>query len=328
MKHGGDLTQAIAEFGGAPEQWLDLSTGINPWAWTIPAALPDDVWRRLPSQADLARLLSAARRAYRVPATVDVVAAAGTQALIQWLPYLAKPGAAAIVGPTYNEHAAAWRAGGHEVGMIGNLGALPAHAMHAVVVNPNNPDGRVIPRDELAAAAATLQRRGGWLIIDEAFADVDPGFTAAALCEQWPVVILRSFGKFYGLAGLRLGFAVAAPKLARRIADAVGPWAASGPAIAIGTAALNDDGWASQTRIALVTQAMKLDGVLGDAGFSIVGGTPLYRLARRRDAGAVHGALARQQIWCRRFGWADDLLRFGLPPDAAALRRLAAALAV
>jgi cobalamin biosynthetic protein CobC len=328
MKHGGDLTQAIAEFGGAPGQWLDLSTGINPWAWTVPAALPDDVWQRLPSQADLARLLSAARRAYRVPATVDVVAAAGTQALIQWLPYLAKPGAAAIVGPTYNEHAAAWRAGGHEVGMIGNLGALPAHAMHAVVVNPNNPDGRVIPRDELAAAAATLQRRGGWLIIDEAFADVDPGFTAVALCEQWPVVILRSFGKFYGLAGLRLGFAIAAPKLARRIADAVGPWAASGPAIAIGTAALNDDGWASQTRIALVTQAMKLDGVLGDAGLSIVGGTPLYRLARRSDAGAVHGALARQQIWCRRFGWADNLLRFGLPPDAAALQRLAAALAV
>jgi cobalamin biosynthetic protein CobC len=326
MNHGGDLTQAMAEFGGAPEQWLDLSTGISPWPWKIPAALPDDVWQRLPSQADTARLLATARRAYQVSDAAAVVAAPGTQALIQWLPYLAGPGAVAIVGPTYNEHAAAWRAGGHEVGMIGQLGALPAHAVHAVVVNPNNPDGRVIGRDELADAAATLQRRGGWLVVDEAFADVDPGFTAMALCDKWPVVILRSFGKFYGLAGLRLGFAIAAPKLARRIADAVGPWACSGPAIAIGTAALNDEAWASQTRIALVTQAMKLDGVLGDAGFSIVGGTPLYRLARRIDAGAIHAALARQHIWCRRFGWDDDLLRFGLPRDAAGLQRLAAAL--
>lgn len=326
MKHGGDLTQAMAEFGGAPEQWLDLSTGINPWPWTIPAGLPDHVWQRLPSQADMTRLLSAARRAYHVPETADIVAAAGTQALIQWLPYLAMQGAVAIVGPTYNEHAAAWRAGGHEVGMIAQLSALPDHAIHAVVVNPNNPDGRVASRDELAEVALKLQRRGGWLVIDEAFADVDPGFTAMALCERLPVVILRSFGKFYGLAGLRLGFAVAAAKLVRRIADAVGPWAVSGPAIAIGTAALNDDAWASRTRIALVTQAMKLDRVLGDAGFTVVGGTPLYRLARRADAAGIHGALARQQIWCRRFGWADDLLRFGLPPDAAAMQRLAAAL--
>jgi cobalamin biosynthetic protein CobC len=327
MKHGGDLTQAMAEFGGAPDQWLDLSTGINPWPWPVPANLPSHLWERLPTRADERALLSAARGAYHVLDSVDIVAAAGTQALIQWLPHLAEPGAVAIVGPTYNEHVAAWRAGGHEVGVIGSLSALPDHAKHVVIVNPNNPDGRVATRDELADVAAILQRRGGWLVIDEAFADVDPAISAVGLCAELPVVILRSFGKFYGLAGLRLGFVLAAPLIAQHIATAVGPWACSGPAQVIGAAALHDERWATQTRVALVAQGIKLDNVLADAGFEIVGGTPLYRLTRHVDALKWHAALARQQIWCRRFDWSHELLRFGLPPDAAALNRLAAALA-
>ncbi|SFM30088.1 L-threonine O-3-phosphate decarboxylase [Bradyrhizobium sp. NFR13] len=327
MKHGGDLTQAMAEFGGAPDHWLDLSTGINPWPWPIAVNLPNHLWERLPARADEELLLSAARSAYHVPGGVDVIAAAGTQSLIQWLPHLATPGAVAIVGPTYNEHVAAWRAGGHEVGVIGSLSALPDHAKHVVIVNPNNPDGRVATRDELADVAAILQRRGGWLVIDEAFADVDPAISAVDLCATLPVVILRSFGKFYGLAGLRLGFALAAPLIAQRIAAAIGPWACSGPALFIGAAALHDELWASRARVALVAQAIKLDKALSDAGFEIVGGTPLYRLARHADALKWHAALARQQIWCRRFDWSHELLRFGLPPDAVALSRLASALA-
>ncbi|WP_441230304.1 threonine-phosphate decarboxylase CobD [Tardiphaga sp. 215_C5_N2_1] len=327
MKHGGDLTQAMAEFGGVPDQWLDLSTGINPWPWPMPANLPRHLWERLPTRADEQSLLSAARSAYHVPDNIDIVAAAGTQALIQWLPHLAVPGAVAIVGPTYNEHVAAWRAGGHDVGVIGSLSALPDHAKHVVIVNPNNPDGRVATRDELADVAAILQRRGGWLVIDEAFADVDPAISVAGLCATLPVAILRSFGKFYGLAGLRLGFALAAPLIAQRIATAIGPWACSGPAQVIGAAALRDERWATQTRVALVAQSIKLDNVLTDAGFEIVGGTPLYRLARHVDALKWHAALARQQIWCRHFDWSHELLRFGLPPDTAALSRLAAALA-
>jgi cobalamin biosynthetic protein CobC len=327
MKHGGDLTQAMADFGGAFEAWLDLSTGINPWPWPVPAKLPDHLWQRLPAQADQQALLGAARRAYRVPDGVDIVAAPGTQALIQWLPHLAARGPVAIVGPTYGEHVASWRGAAHEVSMIGSLATLPDHAMHAVVVNPNNPDGRVIAQDELARVAAKLARRGGWLVIDEAFVDVEPGLSAATLCAELPVVILRSFGKFYGLAGLRLGFALAQPRIARRIADALGPWACSGPALQIGTAALRDDRWAMQTRVALATQAIRLDAVLGDAGFTSAGGTALYRLARHADAMRLHRLLAQQQIWCRSFDGANDLLRFGLPSDAAALARLAKALA-
>jgi cobalamin biosynthesis protein CobC len=171
-----------------------------------------------------------------------------------------------------------------------------------------------------------LRERGGWLVVDEAFADMEPEISAVGLCADLPVVVLRSFGKFYGLAGLRLGFAIASPDIARRMALALGPWPCSGPALTIGATALRDREWADRTRGAVQAQARKLDAVLAKAGFTIVGGTGLFRLARRADAGKAHAALAAQHIWCRRFEWADDLLRFGLPPGDRDLERLAAAL--
>ena len=191
-------------------------------------------------------LLDAARKTYGVPDGAGIAAGSGTQALIQLLPYLAVPGPVAIVEPTYNEHAAAWRHAGHPVIAIDNLDACPENAVHAVVVNPNNPDGRVTDRAALTRIAAQLKGRGGWLVVDEAFADVDPAISAAALCPDWPVLILRSFGKFYGLAGLRLGFAIGAPDTIERIAAALGPWPCSGPALLIGTAALGDQPWADR----------------------------------------------------------------------------------
>jgi cobalamin biosynthetic protein CobC len=326
MKHGGDLTEAIERHGGAPGSWLDLSTGINPWPWPIPQHLPESVWQRLPSRTETQRLLEAARKTYGVPGGADIAAAAGTQALIQLLPYLATPGPVAIVGPTYSEHALAWRNAGHPVIAIEHLDACPEHAVHVVVVNPNNPDGRAADRAALARVATQLKARCGWLVVDEAFADVDAAISAVALCPDWPVLILRSFGKFYGLAGLRLGFAVGAPDVIRRIATALGPWPCSGPALLIGTEALGDQPWADRMRSALQEQARKLDKVLEEAGFAIAGGTPLFRLARHSQALKLHDALARRHIWCRSFDWADDLLRFGLPADAAGLDRLADAL--
>jgi cobalamin biosynthesis protein CobC len=326
MKHGGDLTEAIARHGGGPGSWLDLSTGINPWPWPIPQHLPESTWQRLPSRADAEALVAAARKTYGVPDGTDIAAANGTQALIQVLPYLAAPGPVAIVGPTYSEHALAWRNAGHTVVAVDNLDACPEIAVHAVVVNPNNPDGRVTDRAALTRLATQLKGRGGWLVVDEAFADIDPAISAVALCSDLPVVILRSFGKFYGLAGLRLGFAVGAPATIARIGAALGPWPCSGPALLIGAAALGDQPWADRTRRALEQQARALDEVLVKAGFTIAGGTPLLRLARHSQALKLHAALAKQHIWCRRFDWADDLLRFGLPADAAGLERLAAAL--
>jgi len=325
MKHGGDLTQAMARYGGDAADWLDLSTGINPWAYPF-GDIADAAWRRLPSQADGQALLAAARKAYRVPDGIDLVAAPGTQALIQLLPHLAAEGPVAIVGPTYNEHAPAWQNAGHEVIAIPDLAALPDNIVHAVVVNPNNPDGRINDHATLAAAAAKLQQRGGWLLIDEAFADVDPAIGAAALCEKLPVVILRSFGKFYGLAGLRLGFAIAAPETINRVATALGSWAVSGPALQVGALALGDEGWAEQMRAQLTEHTSRLDYILMQAGCKLIGGTSLFRFVRHPDARYLHVQLARQRVWVRKFDWASDHLRFGLPPDDAGLGRLADAL--
>ena len=327
MKHGGDLTEAMARYGGTPQMWLDLSTGVNPWPWPIPADLPGAVWQRLPSRADEEALIAAARDAYSIPAGAEVVAAPGTQSLIQWLPQLASGGPVAVVEPTYNEHAPAWRMAGHEVIAVASLDELPQAVRHAVVVNPNNPDGRAISRATLGRAAALLQERGGWLVVDEAFADVQPEISSIESCADLPIVVLRSFGKFYGLAGLRLGFAVASPDIAKRISLALGPWPCSGPALAIGAAALRDHEWAHRTRDALRHWTCDLDAVLAAAGFRMVGGTDLFRLAQRADADKVHASLAAQHIWCRRFEWADDLLRFGLPSHTSDLDRLARALA-
>jgi len=324
MKHGGDLSEAIARFGGAPASWLDLSTGINPWPYPV-GELPAWIWQRLPERAAERGLIEAARIAYRVPAVVDIAIAAGTQALIQMLPYVMTGGAVAITGPTYSEHAAAFARAGREVLKIG-LDALPSGATHAVVVNPNNPDGRITNRDTIAGAARELGRFGGCLIVDEAFADVAPDCSAISLCRELPIVVLRSFGKFFGLAGVRLGFAIARADLAAEITDALGPWPVSGPALAIGRTALSDQDWIAETRERLARQAEKLDAVLRAADLDIVGGTTLFRLARHRDGHAIHGRLAQQRIWTRRFDHAGDLLRFGLPPDDAALQRLAIAL--
>lgn len=326
MKHGGDLSEAMAQFGGTPEAWLDLSTGINPNPYPLPP-LPHDVWQRLPSRADEAALLAAARRAYAVPDNIGIIAAPGTQALIQWLSRLAWHGTVAIVSPTYNEHAAAWRLAGHEVIAISSIEEVPEATRHVVIVNPNNPDGRVVDHAQLVRVAEIVAARDGMMVIDEAFADLDPTISAVALGGRWPVVVLRSFGKFYGLAGLRLGFAIGPQALIAQVREAMGPWICSGPALAVGRVALDDDRWANETRNKLREQAAKLDVVLQAAGFAPAGGTTLFRLVRHRHASAYHTTLARRQIWCRRFDWVDDLLRFGLPPDDAALKRFALALA-
>lgn len=324
MEHGGDLTAAVAAYGGAPGDWLDLSTGINPHPWPIPAALREVGWTRLPSRADVAALVAAARRAYRVPDGLAVVPAPGTQAIVQWLPRLAPPARVTILGPTYSEHARSWRLAGREVIEVGTLPEAVAAYGHLVLTNPNNPDGRIVPVHDLLANARRLD---GWLVVDESFADVAPEASFVQHLRDEPAIILRSFGKFYGLAGVRLGFAIARPDLADEVVAALGPWAVSGPALAVGAAALVDEDWAAGMRSRLAAEADALDSVLVGAGLAIVGGTSLYRLSRTADAERVHRRLAEARIWTRRFSDRPDLLRFGLPPSPADLERLCVALA-
>lgn len=307
--HGGNLAAARARFKGAPEPWLDLSTGINPIPYPIPP-LPASAWTRLPEADAVAALEAAAARAYGAADPATVVAAPGTQALIQLLPRLIPARDVRILGFTYAEHARCWSRQGATVKAVDRPVGL-AGADVAVIVNPNNPDGRLVAPDGLAGLARQTPRTT--FVIDEAFADVlGPG---ASLVSKLPAkaVILRSFGKTYGLAGLRLGFAVTTRPLAERLREAFGPWAVSGAAIAIGAAALADPAWLNEATARLTRDAGRLDDLLAGAGFVPAGGTPLFRFVRTDDAAGAFTALARQGILVRRFEAQPGVLRFGLP---------------
>ena len=321
--HGGDLATAKALFPQAPGPWIDLSTGINPIPYPLPE-LPLSLWQRLPGKADEAALLAAARKAYRVRPESGLVAAPGTQILIELLPRLIPAAKVAVLGPTYGEHAPAWRKASATVREIGDLAEI-GDANVVVLVNPNNPDGRIVAQEALLELAGALAARGGLLVVDEAFADFAP---EASLLPTLPdgALVLRSFGKAYGLAGLRLGFAVGEPRFTDALQAMLGPWAVAGPALRVGAVALGNAEWLSKAGEARAADSRRLDALLAPYG-RVVGGTVLYRLLETTQAPSLFERLGRAGIYVRRFQHDPSRLRFGLPGDEPAWARLAQALA-
>ena len=312
LPHGGDLRVARLLFPDAPKPFIDLSTGINPNPYPLPP-LPAELFARLPDAAAIVRLAKAAATSYGAPSAAHVVPAPGTQILLPLVAGLARRGRAVILTPTYNEHARAARLAGHSVIETRESAAL-GDADLAIVTNPNSPDGRLIEREALLALAAKLHARGGVLVVDEAFMDVGPpGFSLAGDVGRGNLVVLRSFGKFFGLAGIRLGFALLDQPSAARLAAMLGPWAVSGPALAIGAAALADTAWIEKTRHRLLQASGRLDGILIGAGLGIPGGTALFRLVRTPAANALFHHLGRAGILVRNFPDNATWLRFALP---------------
>jgi len=303
--HGGGVDAACAIWGGARSDWLDLSTGINPHAYPLPD-MPPDVWSTLPDRAATEAFASAARSFWAIPPSAAVLPVPGTSAAIARLPALAAPATVHIPGPTYGEHAAAFAAQGWRLAEDG--------ATACVIVHPNNPDGRLWPD----APEAPLT------VIDESFADLCPDLSLIARTVRPGTLVLKSFGKFWGLAGLRLGVVAGDPVLVERLAALVGPWPVSGPALAIGARALADSDWAVATRRRLAQDSARLDGLFADH-VDLVGGTALFRLYSGPKATALHERLARAQILTRVFPWDPRLIRVGLPP-AHGWSRLQAAL--
>ena len=324
--HGGDIDLAEREFGRPPKGWLDLSTGINPFPYPI-GRLPVAVWARLPDTGADRALREAAADYYRAGDPAVVVAAPGSQALIQSMPRLRPPSRVAVVSPTYCEHARAWASAGHSVDKIADIGNAGPEFDVIVVTNPNNPDGRICPARRLMGIADRLSRREGQLVVDEAFADLDPDNSVASFAGAPGLVVLRSFGKFFGLAGLRLGFALAASEVMDRLREALGPWAVSGPATQVATRALRDTAWIESTRARLTIGAARLDALLKDAGLTVIGGTALFRLVAAVAAPDLFAHLARRGILVRHFSDQPDWLRLGQPADDSGYARLAEALA-
>lgn len=321
LEHGGKLRAAARKYGIPEHAWLDLSTGINPEGYPIPALLPE-AWRRLPDGDDMLHV--AAARYYRNESLLPV---AGSQAAIQALPRLRTTSRVGVLSPTYGEHAHAWRRAGHVVR------ELSAEAVEAsldaldvvVLANPNNPTGLCLARDTLLGWRARLVARGGWLVVDEAFMDATPGESLVEQTNEPGLIVLRSLGKFFGLAGTRVGFVLADSELLRTLEEELGPWTVTGPAQALAALALSDGAWQEATRTHLVGASARLARLLVEQGLAPSGGTALFQWVRTPQAASLHERLARRGILTRLFT-APGSLRFGLPGGEAQWQRLEQAL--
>ena len=323
LEHGGRLRAAAAQYNIPLADWLDLSTGINPQPWPVPP-LPVEVWQRLPEPDDG---LEAAAAAYY--GNANLLPVAGSQAAIRWLPALLPRAAVACIAPLYAEHPQAWQHAGHKVRFLQNATlprALAVATPYVLCCNPNNPTATRHPRDFVLEAADSLKKRGGWLIVDEAFIDATPDESVTALAgtaDAPNLIVLRSLGKFFGLAGARVGFVFAAADLLQRMAEAMGPWPVSGPARAVARMALADRDWQEATRSELLAGGARLGDLL--AAYGEVRSTPLYATLTHTESAALHVHLARRGILTRLFEQ-QPLLRFGLPASEGEWQRLADAL--
>lgn len=323
LEHGGRLRAAALRWGIPRQQWLDLSTGISPWSWLAerPQTLAPEAWQRLPEDDD--ELAAAARRFYGA----EALPVAGSQAAIQVLPRLRSSCRVGMLAGSYTEHALSWQRGGHAVI------ALDADQIDVAVntldvlllVHPDNPSGRVYPRTQLRGWHARLAARGGWLIVDEAFVDATPELSLAAETDRDGLIVLRSLGKFFGLAGARVGFVLAEESIRKALAEWLGPWTIAGPARQIAMLALQDRDWQWQQRERLQTASARLITVLNAAGLQAHGGCALFQWLRTDQAITLHEALAARGILTRHYSAATQSLRFGLPAAEADWQRLQAA---
>jgi len=322
LEHGGRLQQAAQRYGIPRDRWLDLSTGINPVGWQG-TTVSRDSWIRLPEEED--GLLHAAQAYY---GAANLLPVSGSQAAIQTLPRVRPRSRVGVPALGYNEHAHRWRQAGHDVVPLApgefafSLGGLDV----LVVSNPNNPTGERFAPSQLLEWHAHLSSRGGWLVIDEAFIDTTPENSVAGCTERAGLIVLRSLGKFFGLAGARVGFVFSSPALAQSLQEWLGPWTIAGPSRLVAKAALEDRGWQELTRQRLRGEGRRLAATLANHGLKPTGGCDLFQWVARPDAPAIHESLAQQGILTRCFGGPAPSLRFGLPAMQTDWQRLEGAL--
>lgn len=317
LEHGGQLRRAAERFGIAVHDWLDLSTGINPRGWPVPA-VESLHWQRLPEAGD--GLEAAARDYYECR---RILPTAGSQAAIQALPRMCARSQVGVLAPEYSEHAHGWYQAGHEVVRLDHQAIRqPPSSLDVVVLsNPNNPTGHELDRDALLNIRTEMASRDGWLVVDEAFRDNDPAASCMAETDKPGLIVLRSLGKFFGLAGARIGFVAAETGLLERLGEWLGPWPLSGPARIVAQQALRDHEWQQRARAYLERDSMRLAELLTRTGLAPTGGCVLFQWVARNDAESLYVQLARQGVLVRLFTQPAGL-RFGLPGHEAGWQRL------
>jgi cobalamin biosynthetic protein CobC len=296
--HGGNLDLAIDLYGGRRSDWIDLSTGINPIAYPIGRVDPRES-SDLPSDSDLLELEQAARTFWTVPSEAQVVATNGASAAITALPFLLNGEKVSIEQPTYSEYDSAFR----NAGWQRDETAFDLK----VLVHPNNPTGKIWTEGDLNC---------GTVIVDESFSDVVSDRTLISHSNEPGRIFVKSFGKFWGLPGLRLGFIIGVDPVVSKLRELLGPWPVGGGTIRIGTAALNDNVWATSARIRLKSDARKLDDLMSFHGAVQIGGCDLFRLYEVDDAESWREKLAINYIWTRIFPYSKSYIRVGLPGPA------------
>ncbi|MDH5184700.1 MAG: threonine-phosphate decarboxylase CobD [Gammaproteobacteria bacterium] len=321
LEHGGRLNDAARQYAIPQQRWLDLSTGINSDGWPVPK-VPAECWNRLPEDDD--GLLPAACSYYGINQLLPV---AGSQAAIQCLPRLREPCKVGVFAPAYAEHAHAWSQSGHTVIILHDTQPDIAACDVVVVINPNNPTARLWPVAVLQQWQMELSARGGWLVVDEAFLDAEGDARSSMLAHsgEHGLIVLRSLGKFFGLAGLRVGFVAAWPFLLERLQNLLGPWGISHPARWVATEALQDRQWQQQARKLLLQRSERLVQLLSEYGLTPQAGTKLFQWVVDERAELWQQALAKEAIWVRRFSQPASL-RFGLPINERQWQQLALAL--
>lgn len=331
LHHGGRLAQAINQYAIPRTQWLDLSSGVSPWHYPV-ADIDSSYWNRLPEEED--GLEQTARQYYGCN---SLLAVAGSQAAIQQLPFIYKAqqqqqqkqqeqrGIAGLPLVGYKEHQKAWQKAGFRIEHYHNTPTAEqlARWQILVVINPNNPTAKLFSQQQLLNFKAQLD--GGLLVVDEAFADIDESQSVTHLCPMVNVVVLRSIGKFFGLAGVRVGFVLAQSQWLEALAIELGPWTIAGPSRQLCQQALMDKTWQQQQRLRLLASSQRLQQVLQPYSSTAVAGTGLFQTLTLTQAATWHHLLCQQGIFTRLTD-ERDALRFGLPANEQQWQRLTQAL--
>ncbi|MEO0691051.1 MAG: threonine-phosphate decarboxylase CobD [Pseudomonadota bacterium] len=316
--HGGQIDAMAAAFPDAPLPWIDLSTGINPFPYPLPR-IPEEAWTRLPSAMDRERCESAMAMAFGCD-RAHCRAVPGTELVIRQLPAVLGAKRVVLRSRSYVDHAESWGAAGANVKAVNDPLDHLDGADVVVLVNPNNPDGTRWSVEQIEAARSELAGRGGSLILDEAYADLEPAQSMSPMAGRNGLIVLRSFGKFFGRAGVRLGAVLGPTEILSRLSDRLGGWDVSGPALLVGAQAYADLEWQNATRARLSAACGDLLNLLAQVGFEEMGGTDLFRLVRVHDAKEVWETLASRGIAVRRFPDDNQNLRIGMPHSNALIR--------
>jgi cobalamin biosynthetic protein CobC len=327
--HGGQLQQIANKYQIPADNWLDLSTGIAPFSYPIPA-IPPALWRQLPQKNEA--LMQAAKKYYRCE---QLLVTNGSQSIIKALPALwhafnRQSTTVYLPQRGYKEHAHAWETAGYQLHFYqDNLPAIDLLDENSilVIINPNNPTGKVFSRETIMCYQKKIKKLNGLLVVDEAFIDVlNPEDSIASDVNDQHTLVLRSFGKFFGLAGIRIGFLVANSYWCEIFSEHMGPWQVNGPAQFIAEQALADEPWQQiqKRRLKECRQQQQyfLLEIFGPDIITNIGGSDLFLTMSFHQphwAAKCYHLLCQQGLYVR-LSDEQDTLRFGIATEQQSVK--------